>query len=167
MIVRHEGVCPPAPWGLVENGPLVAVTLGHVDDYVGMEGRRPTNFPRSKMMIDTGAAFTLIEETIAVRLGFRPVRFREVIGVDQAPSMRPVFRMSIGLEVGDGLGNNLTVVFKEQVVGMPPPAHPEEYVGLLGRDFLRHFEFTYDGPNARFSLARHRSTRRKAPPDSL
>jgi len=152
----------PAPWGLVDMGPLVTVTLGHPNDYVGMESHRPAEFPRRKMLIDTGAAFTLIESSVAATLGFRPIRYREVIGIDQKPTMRPVFRMSLGLEVGDGQGNNHTVVFKEQVVGMPDPVRSEGYVGLLGRDFLRHFILTYDGPQARFSLARKRHV--SAPP---
>jgi len=141
------------------------VTLGHVDDYTGIEDAMPTDFPEAKMMIDTGAAFTLLEEETLVELGLSPIRFHEVIGVDQKPHMRPIFRVSIGLVVGDGLGNNHTVVFRETVTGMPPAVRAEPYVGLLGRDFLRHFEFTYDGPNARFSLARNRnpSPPRKAP----
>ncbi len=118
-----------------------------------MEDLRPAEFPRHKMLIDTGAAFTLIEDRLAVALGMRPIRYREVIGIDQKAKMRPVFRLSIGLEVGDGLGNNRTVVFREDVVGMPRPPRDEEYVGLLGRDFLSHFELTYDGPNARYGLA--------------
>ena len=120
-----------------------------------MEDLAPATFPRLKMMIDTGAACTLIEEQIAITMGLRPVRFEEVIGVDQKPTMRPVFRMSIGLEVGDGMGNNHMAVFRETVVGMHPPLREEPYVGLLGRDFLRHFQFMYDGPSASFVLQRH------------
>lgn len=135
-------------------GPLVTITVGHPDDYAFVATEPPQTYPRLKMMIDTGAAFTLIEENIPVEQGLRPIRFRDVIGVDQLPAMRPVFRMSLGLEVGDGMGNNRTLVFKEDIVGMPVPQKPEQYAGLLGRDFLRHFRFVYDGPNARFELIR-------------
>lgn len=156
MIVRHEGECLPRPWGLVETGPLVNVTLGHADDYVGMEDLMPQHFPLAKMMIDTGASFTLVEERVVARLGYRPIRYREVLGVDQKPTMCPVFRMSIGLLMGDRLGNDHTVVFREDVVGMRAPDDTQAYVGLLGRDFLVHFEFTYDGPKASFVLSRNR-----------
>ncbi|MFT7625065.1 MAG: hypothetical protein ACI9WU_004256 [Myxococcota bacterium] len=148
----------PAPWGLVEHGPQVTVTVGHNADYMGIEDLRPEVFPVCKMLIDTGAAFTLIEEDIAVKLGFRPIRYREVIGVDQKPTMRPVFRLSIGLEMGDGLGNERVVVFREDVVGMPRPTRTESSVGLLGRDFLSHFVLGFDGPNARYSLSYYSRT---------
>ncbi|MFT5431363.1 MAG: hypothetical protein ACI9OJ_002058 [Myxococcota bacterium] len=160
MILRHEGEWPPAPSGLVQHGPLVNVTLGHKDDYAGMESRRPAEFPSARMMIDTGAAFTVIEEPLAFSLGLRPVRFREVIGVDRRPVERPVFPMSVVLVMHDGLGNRKSVRFKVDIVGVPR-AQDEGYVGLLGRDFLQHFELLYDGPKARFSLIRDRSRLRR------
>lgn len=152
MKLWHEGECPPPPWGLVRAGPLVEVTIGHPDDYLYVDAEPPQSFATRKMMIDTGAAFTLIEEDLPAAQNLRPIRFREVIGVDQRAAMRPVFRMSLGLEVGDDRGHHTVVTFREDVVGMPPPETPEEYVGLLGRDFLRHFRFVYDGPTARFQL---------------
>lgn len=74
-----------------------------------------------------------------MEMGFRSVRFEEVIGVDQESMMRSVFCMSIGLEVGDGFGNNYKVVFREMVVGMRLSVWDESYVGFLGRDFLWYF----------------------------
>jgi hypothetical protein len=138
----------------MRNGPLVAVQLGHEADYVGMEDRRPAAFPNRRMLIDTGAAFTLIDQTIALELGFLPHRFQEVIGVDQQPTERPVFRLTIGLTMVDELGRGRFFRFAEDIVGMPPVVRDEGYVGLLGRDFLRHFDLIYDGPNGRFQLVR-------------
>jgi len=112
-------------------------------------------------MIDTGAAFTVIEEPLAVSLGLRPVRFREVIGVDQRPVERPVFPMSVVLAMHDGLGSQKSVRFKVDIVGVPRRARDEGYVGLLGRDFLQHFELHYDGPKARFTLIRDKGRVRR------
>ena len=113
------------------------------------------------MMIDTGAAFTVIEEPLAEALGLRPVRFREVIGIDQKPMERPVFPMSVVLAMHDGLGTSKSVRFKVDIVGVPTRARDEGYIGLLGRDFLQHFEFLYDGPKARFTLIRDRGRLRR------
>ena len=152
MIRWHVGECPPAPWGLVQAGPLIAVRIGRVDDFRFVETSPPETFPVQKMMVDTGAAFTLVNETVPVELGLRPIRYREVIGVGQTAAMRPVFRLSLGLEVGNDEGNTALVYFTEDIVGMPAPERPEPYVGLLGRDFLRHYRFVYDGPQALFRL---------------
>ncbi len=106
------------------------------------------------MLIDTGAAFTLVDENICLELGFAPHRFQEVIGVDQRPHERPVFRLTVGLRMHDDIGRARNVRFVEDIVGMPRPVRDEGYVGLLGRDFLRHFELIYDGPTSHFQLVR-------------
>ncbi len=161
MALRYEGYFPPAPHGLALRGPLIDVQIGHATDYVGMEDRQPLVFPAHRMLIDTGAAFTLLDENICLDLGFGPHRFQEVIGVDQRPHERPVFRLTIGLTMQDEVGRAKFVRFAEDIVGMPRPVRDEGYIGLLGRDFLRHFEFIYDGQDSRFRLVRDKTRIRR------
>lgn len=47
----------------------------------------------------------------------------------------------------------MPVVFAHDIVGMPTPfSSTAKFHGLLGRDFLSHFRFTYDGPAGTFDL---------------
>ena len=49
-------------------------------------------------------------------------------------------------------GQKVATMFTTDVVGMPSPPHPNEHVGLLGRDFLRYFRFVYDGPSGTYEI---------------
>jgi hypothetical protein len=74
-----------------------------------------------------------------------------MVGVSQKSEMCPVYMMSITLGMSDG-AVPVPVTFAAEVIGMPSPPVPQQHVGLLGRDFLSHFRFTYDGPSGSFEI---------------
>jgi hypothetical protein len=155
LTTRHIGFVNPVPWGLVQQGPLVQVTLGlHPDDFqrVVAEGGTPKSFQHA-LMVDTGAQATSVENKIPEALGLVPIRFARMMGVSGKPEDYPVYRMSVGIGMGDDrTGTVLPAVFVADVVGTPSPPAPLSHVGLLGRDFLRHVQLLYDGPKGRFEL---------------
>jgi predicted aspartyl protease len=99
----------------------------------------------AKMMIDTGAECTVIDDQIAIQLGLVPIRTRMIIGVSQKPEKRPVYKMGIGIMMANG-GKEKKILFQSEVVGAPAKKVNREEVGLLGRDFLSHFRLSYNGP---------------------
>lgn len=147
-MLSHKGVVSPAPTGIITLGPLVAVELAPHPSVpsAGIVSPIPV-----KMMVDTGAQRTVIEKRLASQLGVAPIRFQQMVGVSQQPELCPVYVVSVTLRVGDNL-QHAEVTFVAEVIGMSSPPTPQEHVGLLGRDFLRHFRFTYDGPRGEFEL---------------
>lgn len=79
-----------------------------------------------------------------------PIRFKPILFGDGEPQDRPVYRMSISLLMEDEAGRTVEGSWIGDVVGMD--AAKQGHGGLMGRDFLRHFRFRYDGPNGTFEL---------------
>ena len=115
----------------------------------------PDSFPKLDMMVDTGARFTLVETDRLVQLGLFPIRFQQIIGIDQVATDCPVFRMSLVLTMRDlTTGRHTAVRTPMDVLGMASTAAHEPYRGLLGRNFLMNFHFEYSGSKGVFSLTR-------------
>ena len=154
MSLRYESQWAD-PARLTLDGPIISVQLGHSADYIGRESLTPSVFPKLDMMVDTGARFTLVETDRLVQLGLFPIRFQEIIGVDQVATDCPVFRMSLVLMMKDRMtGRNTAVRMPMDVLGMATTAAHEPYRGLLGRNFLMNFQFEYSGATGAFSLTR-------------
>ena len=105
-----------------------------------------------KMMIDTGAQITVIEDAIANQLGVRAARYSSVVGVSQQVQPCAIYRMIIALEMTDDAGKKRVVAVESEAAGVSSPAIPHQHVGLLGRDFLRDFRFIYEGDTGSFEL---------------
>jgi hypothetical protein len=105
------------------------------------------------LLVDTGAQKTSIEDKIAQALGLIPIRFDPVVGVSGKPELYPIYRMAVGIGMGeDGTGAALQKIFFAEVAGTPSPPIPWQHVGLLGRDFLQFLRLVYDGPQGTFEL---------------
>ncbi len=159
MTLRHSGWCKdqdgnPAPIQLVVSGPLVEVTLGlHPDEIKSIveSGGVPKTMVH-RLLIDTGAQCTSVENVIPLALGLVPIRYQSMMGVSYKPEDYPVYRMSITLGMADKHGTVVPAAFVSDVVGTPSPGRPLSHVGLLGRDFLRFVQLVYDGPRAEYEL---------------
>lgn len=106
-------------------------------------------------MIDTGAQKTVLNGTIAAGLGLPPVRFTAMVGVSQKPELCPVYLVTIAIGMKDHSDPNSQIFnaeFNAEVIGGPASPFAQAHAGLLGRDFLEHFEFTYNGPKGRCDL---------------
>lgn len=152
--MKHLGRAP-APV-LVKNGPLVGVTIGLHPTAAGVLTAQGKPLPSVQvvMMVDTGAERTVIERRIAEQVGLTYLRDTPMIGVSGKPEDCPVYLAQITIAVGDGerLG---AFQFNAEVIGMSSPPQPMPHVGLIGRDFLTYFQFTYDGLEGQFGLTVH------------
>ncbi|MCC7542383.1 MAG: aspartyl protease family protein [Deltaproteobacteria bacterium] len=106
-----------------------------------------------RLMIDTGAQRTLVDDALCVKLGLPPIRFDEIVGVSGKPESWPVYLLGVrlGLSSHPKAQENAFAVFGAEVIGMPVGPH-DQHRGLLGRDFLANFELGYDGPNGSFAI---------------
>lgn len=148
--MKHFGIVLPPKSGLIQHGPLVLVTLSPP---LALSGQQSAP-PQAKLMVDTGAQCTVVEDVILQGLGLAPIGFRNIVGVSQVSQKCPVYLLNIGLEMAPmpNQGGGIMCTVTLPVVGMPSPSQPAEHVGLLGRDFLSHFIFAYDGPSGVFMI---------------
>lgn len=152
--LRYIGRPNLPPDRLVAIGPLVDVVLmpsPEAIENIKSTGAKPP-IVSTKLMIDTGAEHTLVEDELIKSLGIKKHNHVSMTGVSQTSDMWPVYLMSIGLMLEDDNKRKEKVVFLDEVVGKPSPASRDEHYGLLGRDFLRHFRFVYDGLAGTFEL---------------
>lgn len=137
-------------------GPLVEVTFApHRADQerLATAGHDWEPFV-AKMMVDTGAELTLVEEVVPDFLGLRPIRYQEIEGVGGRVDS-PVYRLQLAIHASDAARRDGWMTFSSDVVAMPSPPTDtarRPHVGLIGRDFLRHIRFVYDGPSGSFEL---------------
>ncbi len=136
---------------LVGVGPLVTVTLmptPEVRDQFIQSGTLIE--PIERFLVDTGADRTLVEDRVAQGMGLTPIRYTPIVGVSQQPELCPVYLMVLRLFAQDDSGaRKLFMDSRSEIVGMRSPTIPRQYVGLIGRDFLRNLHMVYNGPKGR------------------
>lgn len=147
------------PGALVAQGPLVQVALLPPPDVRAADPNAAADPLVVKLMVDTGAQKTVVDNDLLESLSLVPLRFEHMIGVSQKADLCPVYRLTVVLGVGEHKTvpprpDELTaqVEFTTDVVGMPSPSIQFDHVGLLGRDFLAHVKFIYDGQSGRFDI---------------
>jgi len=111
------------------------------------------------MMIDTGARFSLVADTVLAQLGVVSIGNTDVRTSLQSVELRPVCRIAVGIEGQDMYGDSHLKSVPLSVIASPPVtvaisrSIPLRHEGLLGLDFLQHFQFAYDGPAGEFRLS--------------
>lgn len=149
--MKHRGIVANPPGGLILAGPLVEVRITPTAQAAQAQvasGHTPKG-AIIKMMVDTGAERTVVEDQLARSIGLIPIRYVPISGVDQKPVKRPVYRMNINIGMDDN-GKHAETVYIADVVGVP--SCPREHSGLIGRDFLSHVHFSYNGPKGTFEI---------------
>lgn len=138
---------------LINVGPLAEVSLSPSPDVAAIltGSGKPLPTRVVKMMVDTGAQKTVVEDKIAAALGLVPLRFTPMVGVSQKPELCPLYLMSVHIAMTDGKKNTV-VTFTAEIIGMASPPQPQLHAGLLGRDFLSHFKMVYDGKGGIFEI---------------
>lgn len=154
-MLRHRGDAGSGQ-GLWLNGPLVNVGLATTQQHADAVGIARTS-TQAMLLVDTGADITCVDDRIPAQLGLVPIRFRPLMGVNGVPEDRPVYRMSILVGMASGSGGMGQAEFTADVVGLPAPAYATAYAGLLGRDFLAHVRFSYDGPAGTYELVDYKA----------
>jgi hypothetical protein len=144
------------PDNLILTGPLLEVTLEvTAKRSAALLGTNQT--PPSpllvKLLIDTGAQVSAVEETFAIQLGLRPKRFVSLAGISQQAQLCPVYAMTLAFAMVDDTGQKKEVAISSEVVGVSSPPNPHTHVGVLGRDILSHFRLLYEGDTGLFELS--------------
>jgi hypothetical protein len=157
-VAQHEEVVPSR--GLIEAGPLVQVTFSpHPLDIELLAQEGTTWQPVShRMMVDTGAQLTVVEDAVPKFLNLVPIRYQLIAGVTGDLDC-PVYRLEIEISVTGRDGMHGAMKFWADVVAVPPvPELARPHVGLLGRDFLQYVRFEYDGPKGSYSIIDERAS---------
>jgi len=100
----------------------------------------------AKLMLDTGAAKTAIDNDLAAELNLVPIRFEQVVGVSQESQECPVYLLVLRIDVTQN-GKKMEYSCSTEALGIPSPRQGEPYGGFIGRDFLAFWRLTYDGPS--------------------
>src|SRR5262245_51621943 len=98
--------------GMMSIGPLVNVRLGpHPEDIARLtaEGEAVPEPEPVKLMMDTGAERTVVEEVVARHLNLVPVRFTRLLSATQHIAEAPVYLMSVYLDMQHESGETATV----------------------------------------------------------
>ncbi len=122
------------------------------------EQGRPVPDPvRGYLIIDTGAVTLCVADFVPKQLGLSPVGIRDTAGV-HGVQKNEVYHLHLQLMFSGGSGEGVSIETEKPAICIPGlhgqwspdemktnDAHPSLLIGLLGRDFLRHAVFTYNG----------------------
>jgi predicted aspartyl protease len=140
--------CCASEGGLVQDGPLVKVRLSPPRiqaEQMSAKGKKVPSVA-AKLMLDTGAAKTAIDNDLAAELNLVPIRFEQVVGVSQESQECPVYLLVLRIDVTQN-GKKMEYSCSTEALGIPSPRQGEPYSGFIGRDFLAFWRLTYDGPS--------------------
>lgn len=109
------------------------------------------------LMIDTGATATCISDQAARELELKPLRVATTYGAHGAQQAH-VYLARLQIVIGHAQTRATTLIEYEceaqevkdlerfsDAAGLSRGQQPVRYIGLLGRDMLRHARFEYDG----------------------
>ena len=138
---------------LIAEGAIIPAKLG-VDLYrqqvLDQHGDLP-GLVQVRMMADTGAEMSLIDESFAKALGLRWINDQMIVGVSQKPELHRVYAATLHMPIEEPVPR--IVQIQITVAGMRENVGRAKFDGLLGRRFLNVFDLLYLGPQDTFSLS--------------
>lgn len=140
-----DGADVPAASLLVRIGPTLRVDLGFDPAYdVGHPQNLPTPAIRGvAALIDTGASVSCIDSGLAVDMQLPIINQVEVAGVGGLHQFN--------LHLAQIHAPDLRFTLYGTFAGVDLAAGGQ-HMALIGRDFLSHFHFTYEGPTGAVTL---------------
>lgn len=144
---NSDGVDVPS-LGLKERGPIVKVSVGPTQKMVSELTKAGLKVPATRnglAMIDTGSVFTCIDESVARELGFIPLDVTNVASASHASHQVNIYVVNIEFV---GFGVKLDTL---RTVGASLKHH--DLIALIGRDFLSHCTFFYNGPMGEITIS--------------
>jgi len=147
----------PTPEALIGVGPVIIAAwavpqaLAQALVAAGQPIPRPVE---GLMLVDTGAQSTCISEAAAQALQLQPIRLTKTYGAAGLHENKVYeAHLQIGIDGGKGVRSDFHIELQticipqlhEQMRGVKINNIERPLIGLLGRDFLRHTKFTYDG----------------------
>ena len=137
----------PAPLVLRTRGPAVeiAVAVSAELEQALSEAKQPVAAPITGLaLIDTGAASTCVDETVAQKLGVSPIDVVRIASASHAQAEKSVYPVRLRL-----LGTTIEIA-ASRAIGVP--LQPQGFIALLGRDFLERFVLIYNGSAGEMTL---------------
>lgn len=130
--------CPSSSSELSAHGPLVVSKIRpdkQMLQFLMGEGIESLSIAPVYFLVDTGAALSMIESSVARHIGLRTVGQVAVQGIAGSPVKCPLYNATIELPVENEKQQHKMMPVPVQLAGVEK-AHSTEHSGLLGRDFL-------------------------------
>lgn len=142
---------------IVREGAMVVAMIGHPHDRHHAILARGEIPPRQevRLLVDTGAELSFINEGIARHLDLRFLRSQPIVGLSQKAEVHRVYAAVLHLGF-DKPKPDMTAI-PVALAGMREATGRLQFDGLLGRDFLADFDFAYSGPGHTFALRTDRN----------
>lgn len=142
---------------LVHDGAVVLLRLRPtqvVARWGAQHGRDPVHVD-VHLLIDTGASTTFVQQHFVDQLGIVSSDRKEVRLADQKTVWCPIYRAAVDvpLQDADDDRNPTVATVPIRIAATPSPLVDLPHHGLLGRDFLAHFDLVYHGGTGRFELS--------------
>lgn len=159
MTWQWQYVCPMGSADELRNrGPLLVGKLGADRQIQALAAHRAleTLAVEAHFMIDTGAHHSMVSLAAARHLSLRSIGSMPIRGISGVTHRYTVFAATLEIPMERASGGSAMVPVPIALAGLD--SHPaDEHHGLIGRDFLRAFEFMYEGPTGRFTLRTDRN----------
>lgn len=146
----------PSPQGLVILGaffPIEVQVPPQIAELLTNNGQSVPAPISGLAMIDTGATMTCVHEPLLQQLGLKPISV-VTSGTANGPAQQSVYGGRIffpaqgwTLDLNGIVGVNLG----GQIIPVPPA--PQPLIALLGRNFLEHFVFIWNGPGGFWTIS--------------
>ncbi len=147
----------PGPEALAKSGPLIDLGVCLADRELSGLFARGASLPLvepSVGVLDTGAAYTVIDKAIRKRLRLKATGKRVKVTVAGSKVVRlDTYMVSVffpGMSIG-ACGSLEVVALDLQRGAQAETVAP---LALVGRDLLAYFKFTYDGQRGTYALER-------------
>ncbi len=141
----HDGNVPGRNL-LVRLGPTLRVDIGFDPDYDAHRPRQLAHLamPNVSALIDTGASISCIDSGVAMELQLPVINRTSVAGVGGLHQFN--------VHLAQIRAPELNFTFYGPFTGVDLAASGQQRIALIGRDFLSHFQMTYDGQSGRVTL---------------
>jgi predicted aspartyl protease len=139
-----EKIIQVPPTAILNNmGAFLEVTITHPGIIRKQFSQKGEAVPgkRIKALIDTGASSSVITPEVANELGLIHTGYQTVSSV-QDEQKRPIYYGAIQFHWGRG----------KEIPFVSCPLKGNAFDGLIGRDILRHWHLTYNGPNGSITI---------------
>lgn len=131
---------------LVQYGPTLEVDIGFAVNYVPTPGSLPDLQVKGvNALVDTGATASCIDAGLAMQLNLPIIDRQNVGGISGSYEVN----MHLAHVVVPGLNKYISGAF----AGVDLRGGGQPHVALIGRTFLQHFTFFYDGRTGSVSIS--------------